>query len=98
VSWQAVLISPSRIGRLAFFALILVFWMRCTQNVHFSITPRERTVTSGLNTIDFNFIFGSSVGVNGVTPMTSTLLLKKLKRRTLYGQLFEQYRVPMQRL
>jgi len=22
--------------------------MRCTQKVHFSITPRERTVTSGL--------------------------------------------------
>ncbi len=25
--------------------------MRCTQNEHFSITPRERTVTSGFNTI-----------------------------------------------
>ena len=23
--------------------------IRCTQNVHFSITPRARTVTSGLN-------------------------------------------------
>ena len=31
-------------------------WMRCTQYVHFSITPRDRTVTSG-------FIIIFSVGL-----------------------------------
>jgi hypothetical protein len=45
---QAGVTSPSASLRPAFFASIFAFWMRCTQNVHFSITPRERTVTSGL--------------------------------------------------
>src|SRR5450755_4139240 len=73
VCWQAVLISPSSIGRLTFLALILTFWMRCTQNVHFSITPRERTVTSGLKTMALTLAFGSSVGVYGVMPIVSML-------------------------
>ena len=29
------------------FAAIFASWMRCTQKVHFSITPRMRTVTFG---------------------------------------------------
>jgi hypothetical protein len=53
--------------------------------VHFSITPYERTVTSG-----FRPSFRLSV--------VQSWYLKKLKRRTLYGQLFEQYFVPTQRL
>src|SRR6185369_3001159 len=73
VCWQAVLISPSSIGRFTFLALIFTFWMRCTQNVHFSITPRERTVTSGLKTMAFTLPFGSSLGVNGVMPIVSML-------------------------
>ena len=59
--------------------------MRWMQYVHFSMTPRLRTVTSGLNTILCTSECGSLYSV-------------KLKRRTLYGQLFEQYRVPTQRL
>ena len=84
--WQAVTISPSRIapvlllGRRSSRALI-----RCTQYVHFSITPRLRTVTSGLR---------SSLQARRV-PVG---IQEKLNRRTLYGQLFEQYRVPTQRL
>ena len=38
-AWQAVTISPSRIGRSSSFALIRARLMRCTQYVHFSITP-----------------------------------------------------------
>src|ERR1700734_931690 len=59
--------------------------MRCTQYVHFSITPRIRTVTSGLNSIPW--ISGSCLWK-----------LRKLKCRTLKGQLLAQYRVPTQRL
>src|SRR5437773_12035537 len=59
--------------------------MRCTQYVHFSMTPRLRMVTSGLR---INFSEGVS----------QSWKRRKLKRRTLYGQLFEQYRVPIQRL
>ena len=51
--------------------------MRCTQYVHFSITPRLRTVTSGLR-MQLRL---------GVSQSGSS---RKLKRRTLYGQLFEQ--------
>ena len=58
-------------------AAIFTASMRWTQKVHFSITPRPRTVTSGLNAI---------FSVSG----TFLNQLKKLKRRTLYGQLFEQ--------
>ena len=59
--WHAVTMVPSSIDQVslplctppalahAFFALILAAWMRCMQKEHFSITPRERTVTSGLN-------------------------------------------------
>ena len=44
-----------------------------------------RTVTSGLKTIF-------------PTSEISLWKFRKLKRRTLYGQLLEQYRVPTQRL
>ena len=40
-SWQAVR-GGSALWR------NLAAWMRCTQQVHFSMTPRERTVTCGL--------------------------------------------------
>jgi len=46
--WQAVRISPSRISRLpSFLATWRASLIRCRQYVHFSMTPRERTVTSG---------------------------------------------------
>jgi hypothetical protein len=48
--WQAVLISPSRIDRSSSFASCLARLIRCTQYVHFSMTPRLRTVTSGFFT------------------------------------------------
>ena len=51
--------------------------MRWTQKVHFSITPRGRTVTSGLYTRRV---------ASGVAPVKS----RKLNRRTLNGQLFAQ--------
>ena len=60
---------------------------RCTQYVHFSITPRLRTVTSGLR-----------MQLQRASTRGSSLYWRKLNRRTLYGQLFEQYRVPTQRL
>ena len=47
--WQAVTISPSRIWPVLRLRRRSRAWlMRCTQYVHFSITPRLRTVTSGL--------------------------------------------------
>src|SRR5580704_944209 len=49
------------------------------------MTPRLRTVTSGLRC-------SLSEGVS------QSWKRRKLNRRTLYGQLFEQYRVPTQRL
>ncbi len=66
-------------------AVISASRMRCTQEVHFSITPRARTVTSGLR-------------ARRVTGAAPALKSYQLKRRTLYGQLFEQKRVPTQRL
>ena len=48
-------------------------------------TPRERTVTSGLRA---SFKLGVSQSPKSMS----------LKRRTFHGQLFEQYRVPTQRL
>src|SRR4029077_4457012 len=83
--WQAVWISPSRTFRPSFSASILASLMRCTQYVHFSMTPRLRTETSGLRC---NLRLG----------VVQSEYRKKLNRRTLYGQLFEQYRVPTQRL
>src|SRR6266700_6611366 len=59
--------------------------MRCTQYVHFSMTPRMRTVTSGLYT-------------RPVISGSCLWKLRKLKCRTLKGQLLAQYRVPTQRL
>ena len=48
--WQAVTTSPSRIAPvLASRRRSARALMRCTQYVHFSITPRLRTVTSGLS-------------------------------------------------
>src|SRR5262249_48628739 len=58
---------------------------RGTQYVPFSITPRWRTVTWGLRC-------AASVSV------VVSAYCRKLNRRTLYGQLLEQKRVPMQRL
>ena len=46
---QAVVNSPSRIGRSSSRAWFCAPRMRWTQKVHFSITPRARTVTSGLS-------------------------------------------------
>src|SRR5258708_3357139 len=83
--WHAVRISPSMISRSSFSDAMRASLMRWTQYVHFSITPRLRTVTSGLRII---FRLGESKSANR----------KKLNRRTLYGQLLEQYRVPTQRL
>ena len=45
-AWHAVLTSPT--GRLSRSAAMRASAMRCRQKVHFSITPRPRTVTSGL--------------------------------------------------
>src|SRR4051794_10138858 len=73
--------------RPSFSDSIRALLIRCTQYVHFSITPRLRSVTSGL---------GRSCIVG--LCRSSALKSKKLNRRTLYGQLFEQYRVPTQRL
>src|ERR1700678_3554197 len=83
--WQAVTISPSRPARFCSSDKIFAALIRCTQYVHFSITPRLRTVTFGLR-IPYRL---------GVEESENK---KKLNRRTLYGQLFEQYRVPTQRL
>jgi len=73
--WQAVTISPSRSCRSSVFAFSSANWIRCTQNVHFSITPAPRTVTSGLSC---RFSGAGHSGTN------------QLNRRTLYGQLFSQ--------
>src|SRR5664279_4492050 len=83
--WQAVITSPSRTLRFSFSAVMRPCVMRCTQYVHFSMTPRLRTLTSGLRII-------LNCGVS------KSWKSRKLKRRTLYGQLLEQYRVPTQRL
>src|SRR5262245_36914365 len=83
--WHAVRISPSWIGRPSRSATISAPRMRWTQKVHFSITPRLRTDTSGLR---------PSLSVS----VCQSANVRKLNRRTLYGQLFEQYRVPTHRL
>src|SRR5262249_38872715 len=75
---QAGVTSPSAIGRPWSFAFWRAPAMRWTQNVHFSITPWPRCVTSGFN------INGSGSG------QFSSAKSNQLKRRTLYGQLFEQ--------
>ena len=53
------------------------------QNVHFSMMPRLRTVTSGLSWL---------VRLSGHSGS------QKLKKRAWYGQPLAQKRVPMQRL
>ena len=68
---------PSAIRRPSFSDSMRAALMRCTQYVHFSMTPRLRTVTSGLRP-------SARLGVS------QSWYWKKLKRRTLYGQLFEQ--------
>src|SRR5687767_9327606 len=60
--WQAVFrshcpSSPVFTGRLLFLASNLPSWQRWIQKVHFSITPLERTVTSGFNTILVSWSF-----------------------------------------
>jgi hypothetical protein len=67
---QAVTISPSRIGRFCFSDSMRTVLMRCTQYVHFSMTPRLRTVTSGLRS-SFN------------CGVSQSWKRRKLKRRTL---------------
>src|SRR5260221_7665832 len=91
---HAVFISPSFTGRPSFFAFSLPSCKRCTHMLHFSITPRERTTTSGLSTI-----FPKSF-CEGFTSAKSVFVSysNQLNRRTLYGQLFAQYRVPTHRL
>ncbi len=81
--WHAVTTSPGRIGRFSTSATCSAARIRCTQYVHFSITPRDRTVTDGLYCSDASSVRSYA---------------NQLKRRTLYGQLFEQNRVPTQRL
>jgi hypothetical protein len=81
----AELDCPGRASaRFSVRALTSALRTRCTQNVHFSITPRSLTVTAGFRAIR--------------TVAALPVYLNQLKRRTLYGQLFEQKRVPMQRL
>ena len=72
---QAGFSSPSFSSRFSASACCSVALMRCTQNVHFSITPTSRTETSGL-----------SCRWSGL----SQIGLKKLKNRTLYGQALAQ--------
>jgi hypothetical protein len=67
------------------FELMRASLILCTQYEHFSMTPLLLTVT-----------FGFFCKFRGVA--SCELYWKKLNRRTLYGQLFEQYRVPTQRL
>ena len=67
--------SPSFISRFSDLASCVVALIRCTQNVHFSITPTSRTETSGFS------CSCSGLGHCG---------LKKSKKRTLYGQAFAQ--------
>src|SRR4029079_8081054 len=69
VCWQAVTTAPSRTLRFSSFAASFARRMRCTQNVHFSITPLSRTVTSGL-----------SCQLSG----SGNLYENQLKARTLY--------------
>ena len=67
--------ARSRKARPSFLATCSALRMRCTQKVHFSITPLERTVTSGLSCM-----------LSGAGNAGSA----QLKTRTLYGQLLEQ--------
>src|SRR5262249_47858303 len=67
---HAGLISPSLISRFSASASILTALIRCTQKVHFSMTPTSRTDTSGL-----------SCRWSGLSQAG----LKKSKKRTLYG-------------
>src|SRR5664280_80502 len=76
-------IAPSFTGLCASLAAFSPNRMRCTQKVHFSMTPLERTVTSGFNCMFRGFGNSGSCQLNTLT---------------LYGQLFEQYRVPTHRL
>src|SRR5690349_20821752 len=84
---QAVTTSPSFRVLFSFLALSFPAWMRCTQKVHFSMTPRERTVTSGLRTILPRSVF---IAVLTFANCLLSWYLNQLKRRTLYGQLFAQ--------
>ena len=55
--------------------------MRCTQNEHFSITPRERTVTSGFHHTTRS-VFSSRVGL--IELLDLSWYLNQLNRRTLW--------------
>ncbi|MEZ5416290.1 MAG: hypothetical protein R2708_02970 [Vicinamibacterales bacterium] len=65
---QAGWMSPSARARSSARAALLPAWIRCTQNVHFSMTLTSRTDTSGL-----------SCRWSGLSHCG----LKKLKKRTL---------------
>src|SRR5262249_159151 len=75
--WHAVMMSPSSILLSDFSDAMRAALIRCTQYVHFSITPRLRTETAGLR---ISLRLGVSKSANS----------RKLNRRTLYGQLLEQ--------
>src|SRR4029078_3293138 len=83
---RAVTLSPSLTRPFSSSALLSPWVVRWTQYVHFSMTPRHRTVTSGLASI-------RRLGARNCFDQW-----KKLNRRTLEGQVFEQYLVPTQRL
>src|SRR5947209_14185964 len=73
------------------FAAIFASWMRCTQNVHFSMTPRMRTVTFGFfeSFSESGMPFSFTRFQRKYFCFVRSLKSKKLKRRTLNGQLFE---------
>src|SRR5690606_9989101 len=100
-TWQAVFAIPSFIGSPLPLASSFAICRRCTQNEHFSITPRLLTVTSGFNTIRVRSSFISSRVPSSYrlsSKQSAPLKSNQLKRRTLYGQLLAQYFVPIQRL
>src|SRR5262245_25670122 len=72
---HAVCRSPSFSSRSSALAAIVADLIRCTQNVHFSMTPTSRSDTSGL-----------SCRCSGLSHDG----LKKSKNRTLYGQALAQ--------
>src|SRR5205807_9312466 len=88
---QAGVLPPSRTLRSSRRARFWAPRMRCTQKVHFSITPFSRTVTSGLRSM-----LSGSDQLSHSLPLSAKLC--QLKLRMLYGQLFVLYRVPTHRM
>ena len=73
-AWQAVSTSSAPIGRLSRSASIRAAAIRCRQNVHFSITPRARTVTSGLRAIRRPLLFGGEGEVVEAANLVGTVV------------------------